>query len=185
MRLGDKKAGQQAYTEAYQELRAMAGRLVRHEYSSNVVPTELVNETYLRHLHRGTILVENRQQFYGIAAQAMRHVLIDLARERKAARRGKGALHLPVEFASGASALASTPEEMLSLDAHLKKLEKLDPAAAQVFAMRFFLGHTGAEVADLLTREAADVRKDWEFAKVWLRDRINQDLIQSAKRSPK
>ena len=185
MRSGDSKAADQAYEEAYQELRTIAGRLVRHEHSSDVVPTELVNETYMRHLHRGKILVDNRQQFYAIAAQAMRHVLIDLARERKAARRGNGVQPLPVEFASGVSALASTPEEMLSLDAHLKKFEKLDPAAAQVFHLRFFIGHTAAEVADLTSRDITEIRKDWEYAKVWLRDRINQDLIHSAKHSAK
>jgi RNA polymerase sigma factor (TIGR02999 family) len=185
MRQGDPEAATQAYEEAYQELRTIARRLVRHEYASNVAATELVNETYLRHLHRGTIVVENRQQFYSIAALAMRHVLIDLARQRQAACRGRGSQVLPIESATAVAALASTPEEILSLDAHLKRLEKLDPGAAKVFSMRYFLGHTAAEVADLLVKDVAEIRKDWEYAKAWLRDRINQDLIHSAKRSAK
>lgn len=109
MRQGDPHAASQAYEEAYQELRMIARRLVRHEYDANVAATELVNETYLRHLRRGTILVENRQHFYSIAARAMRNVLIDLARERQAARRGKGGHPLPLESAGEVAALASTP----------------------------------------------------------------------------
>jgi RNA polymerase sigma factor (TIGR02999 family) len=185
MRQGDSQAAGQAYEEAYQELRIIARRLLRNEYGRNVSPTELVNETYLRHLHRGTVLVENRQHFYGIAAQAMRHVLIDLARQRQTARRGGGASVLPLDHAGPVAALASSPDEMLSLEAHLKELEKLDPPAAQVFSMRFFLGQTGDEAAGILGRDASGVRRDWEYAKAWLRDRITHDLSQSAKRSAK
>ncbi len=185
MRLGDSDAAGQAYEEAYQELRQIAARLVRRELDQHIVATELVNETYLRHLRRGTIQVENRQHFYSIAARAMRNVLIDLARERLAAKRGNGGHILPLENAGHVAALASTPEEMFSLDAHLVQLEKLDPIAAQIFSMRYFLGYTGIETAELLSTDPMKVRKDWEYAKAWLRDRINQDMIHSARRPAK
>lgn len=185
MRRGDADAAGQAYEEAYQELRQIAGRLVRREQDPHIAATELVNETYLRHLRRGTIQVENRQHFYSIAARAMRNVLIDLARERLSAKRGNGGHLLPLENAVHVAALASTPEEMFSLDAHLVQLEKLDPSAAQTFSLRYFLGYTGIETAQLLSADPMQVRKDWEYAKAWLRDRINHDMIHSAKRSPK
>ena len=185
MSSGDSAAAGQAYEEAYQELRQIAGRLVRREQGFHIAATELVNETYLRHLRRGTIQVENRQHFYSIAARAMRNVLIDLARERLASKRGNGGHLLPLENAGHVAALASTPEEMISLDSHLAELEKLDPDAAQIFSLRYFLGYTGTETAELLSGEPMKVRKDWEYAKAWLRDRINQDLIHSAKHSAK
>lgn len=92
---------------------------------------------------------------------------------------------MPLEFAGGIAALASTPEEMIALDTHLGKLEKLDPNAARVFALRYFLGYTSSEAADLLSMDPGALRKDWEHAKAWRRDRINQDLSHSAKRLAK
>jgi RNA polymerase sigma factor (TIGR02999 family) len=185
MRQGDAHAANEAYEEAYQELRGIARRLVSHEFGEQVVATELVHETYVRQLRRGTVAVENRQEFFAIASRAMQHVLIDLARERKAQRRGKGAAHLPLEEARDTWAVASTPEEMISLDKHLKELKKLDPRAEKVFGLRYFLGCTAAEVEALLSRDAGELRADWEFAKAWLRDRVVQDSIHAAKRSPK
>ncbi|MCC6537406.1 MAG: sigma-70 family RNA polymerase sigma factor [Bryobacterales bacterium] len=190
MRQGDRAAEQKAYEQAYQELRAIARKLVRREYGEHVGATELVNETYLRHLRRGTAVVKDRQHFYSIAARAMRNVLIDLARERKAARRGGselagGAVTMPIDVAEEMAALGSTPEEMLALDAHLERLQQLDPRAARVFELRFFLGHTAAEAAALLAISEAAVRNDWEHAKAWLRAAIDQDLSQSTRRAAK
>lgn len=185
MRQGDRAAEEKAYEQAYQELRVIAGKLVRREFGSQVGATELVNETYLRQLRRGTMVVKNRKHFYSIAALAMRNVLIDLARERKAARRGAGAATVPADTATEVAALGSTPEEMLALDTHLDRLEQLDPPAALVFGIRFFLGHTQAEAAELLEITEVEVRKDWEHAKAWLRAAIDQDLSQSTRRAAK
>ena len=185
MRFGDSVAANAAYSEAYQELRQIAMRLVRREHSSYIAATELVNETYLRHLRRGTIRVENRQHFYSIAARSMRHVLIDLARERMSSKRNAGGLVLPMEKATYVATLASTPEEMISLDNHLRTLEKLDPQAAEIFGFRYFLGYTSVETEELLSIDPTKSRNDWEYAKAWLRDRVNQDLIHEAKRSAK
>lgn len=74
---------------------------------------------------------------------------------------------------------------MISLDSHLHRLEKLDARAAQVFSLRYFLGYTADEAAGLLAMDPATLRKEWEHAKAWLRDRINQDLSHSAKRAAK
>jgi len=181
MTRGDKRAESKAYEIAHQELYRIASRLVSGEYQANVKPTELINETYLRQLSRLKAPVRNRNEFFAIAARAMRHVLVDLARERNAQFRGNGVRPVSLEDAHEIRAIVSSPEEMLSLNTHLNRLEKLDPKAFEVFSLRYFLGHTGEAVAELLSRDPHDVRQDWEYAKVWLRDCINQDLNQSAR----
>ena len=149
------------------ELRRIARRHMAAERRGHVLqPTALVNEAYLRLAASKDIQWQGRAQFFAVAAQVMRHILVDHARERARAKRGGGAFRISL---SDAEHLAMPrPPDVVALDDALKTLETLDPRQSQVVELRFFGGLSLDEVAEALQVSVGTVRRDWSLAQAWL-----------------
>lgn len=159
-----------AVSALYSELRRLAARhLDREGRAHTLQPTALVNEAYLR-LMRGPDVVNDRQHFFALAAQAMRRVLVDYARQRRSQKRGGAAERVTLQLVPGVEAY---DVDMIALDEALSALQQLDERAAKVVELRFFGGHTDKEVCQLLGENLSAVRRDWDFARSWLKARLD------------
>ena len=162
------------YSQVYAELRAMAASLLRLERADHTLrPTELVHEAYMRLVARERITWEGRAHFFGTAARAMRQILVDHARRRRALKRGRGfqRVSLHPDLASG----ARRDLELLELDDCLTRLAGLDPRMAQVVELRVFADMTSRDVAYVLGVSERTVEGDWAVAKKWLRHELAGD----------
>jgi RNA polymerase sigma factor (TIGR02999 family) len=171
MRRGDSSAADQAVAVVYQELHRIAVREMRGERPGHTLQaTALINEVYLRLVAAGSLEIQNRGHFFAVASQQMRRVLVDHARAANAQRRGGGATMVDLEALRLGSPQRSI--DMLLLDEALGELEQLEPRAARIVELRFFGGHTDKEVVETLGVPLATVRRDWEFARSWLFNRM-------------
>jgi RNA polymerase sigma-70 factor, ECF subfamily len=152
----------------YAELKQLAKAYLRRELAHNsVAATTLVHEAYLRLVDQRRVQWTNRSHFFGIAAQAMRRILVDRARARLAAKRGGGA----VRIASDDLELPTEPAanvDVLALDEALSRLEAIDPRWSRLVELRYFAGLTVEETAAVLNVSAATVKSDWRLARAWL-----------------
>jgi RNA polymerase sigma factor (TIGR02999 family) len=130
-------------------------------------PSSLVQETFLRLLPGGDAGWRNRAHFFAVASQVMRHVLVDYARERRRAKRGGAAVHIPIESAVILS--ADQVEQIVAVDLALQRLAKVDERKSRVLEMRFFGGLSVEETAEVLGVAPNTVIRDWNFARAWLR----------------
>ena len=163
-REGDGAAMERLVPLVYEELRRIARRQLSHELGERTLnPTGLVHESYLK-LGQGAMLARDRAHFLAIAARAMRQVLVDSARERKAAKRGGGAWER-VTLTDGAQVEACDPDRLLALD---EALAKLAPRHRQVIECRFFGGMDEEEIAEAMGVSARTVHRDWIKARAWL-----------------
>jgi RNA polymerase sigma factor (TIGR02999 family) len=168
---GDAAALERLLPLLYAELHDIAARHMRGERPDHTLqPTALVHEAFLRLLTPGSY--EDRTHFLRAASTAMRHVLVDHARARNAAKRG-GALRVTLD-----EALAGRDErvvELLVLDDALTRLAAAEPRWAQVVELRFFGGLEVPDVAAALGISAATVKRDWQFARAWLARELGPD----------
>jgi RNA polymerase sigma factor (TIGR02999 family) len=156
----------------YQELRRIAGSLMRMERPGHTLqPTALVNEAYLR-LVAGESKWENRAHFFGAAARAMRRILVEHARQKQAARRGGGAER--VTFADIRVQSEDPQLDLLNLDEALGALQEVDPRLVKVVELRYFAGCGLEETAELLGVSAATIKRDWNYARAWLYERMSR-----------
>ena len=154
--------------ELYEELRALAAHHLRGERAGHTLePTALVHEVYLRMQGRGGLALSCRAHFMAVASIAMRRVLVDHARARAALKRGGGVTHVSV--GPGNAITEDRTEDVLAVDAALARLALEDPRAERIVEMRFYAGMTEAEIADVLQVSDRWVRKQWAFARAWLR----------------
>jgi RNA polymerase sigma factor (TIGR02999 family) len=166
LRGGDRDAFGAVFPLVYDELRQMARRRMRGERPGHTLsPTALVHEAYLKLAGLERIEWRNRAQFFAVAAQAMRQVLVDHALRRKARKRGGGQVHVTL---GEVAAQAPRVEEILSLDEALRRLESFDERRARVVVCRFFAGMEVDETAAALGVSEATVKRDWSFARAWL-----------------
>ena len=152
----------------YEELHRMAARYLVGERSTvSLQATALVNELCLRLLGWDPVRWQNRRHFFGVSAGMMRRVLVDIARRRRAERRGgPNAVRVPLDSIDVA---ASEPgADLLAVDAALEMLALEDPRKAQVVELRFFGGLSIEETAEALGISARTVHSDWTFARAWL-----------------
>ena len=167
MREGSDTAREQLVGLVYAELRRAADRALRHERQEHTLrATDLVHEAFLK--LEGSALPdwENRAHFLGVAARAMRQVLVDHARRRAAVKRGDGWQRTTVdEFIASREVPI---DEMIALNDALDRLDQRDPRLRQVVEYRFFAGMTEAEIAALLGVTERTVRRDWAKARAWL-----------------
>lgn len=163
---GDRSALDRLTPLVHGELRRIAAAYLRRERPGHTLqPTALVHEAYLRLVDQTQIQSRNRAQFFAIAANLMRQILVNHARRRRAAKRGGGnRLTLDENLAAAGEAQL----DILALDAALNKLAELDPRQGQIVEMRFFGGLTEDEVADLLGVAAITVKRDWRTARAML-----------------
>jgi len=154
--------------ELYEELRALAAHHLRGERLEHTLqPTALVHEAYLRMRAREGLGVMRRTHFMAVASIAMRHVLVDHARARDALKRGGGVTHVSVGPESAIT--EDRTEDVLAVERALEKLAIEDRQAERIVEMRFFAGMTEAEIAEVLGCTDRWVRRQWAFARAWLR----------------
>jgi RNA polymerase sigma factor (TIGR02999 family) len=152
---------------AYEELRRVAGGLMRRERADHTLqPTALVNEAYLRLADESRLEWQNRAHFFGIAARAMRQLLIEHARRRGAEKRGGGLERVTLDERLGVAAVNEF--EILELDDALTKLGRMDERMARIVELRFFGGLTAEETAHVLDVSRRTVTEDWRVARMWL-----------------
>ncbi len=162
------------------ELRSMARRSMAGENAGHTLqPTDLVQEFFLRIQGRRTVNWENRAHFFGFAGQTIRRILVDHARRRQRQKRGSG--EAPVSLGPELEGLPARERslEILAVHEALDRLEAIDQRAAEVVKLRFFVGMKVKEAAAALEISPATVKRDWEFARLWLYREL-QDLPQPA-----
>jgi len=158
----------------YVELRRQASGYLRRERSNHTLqPTALINEVYLKLIDQRDVKWQNRAHFFAIAAQAMRRILVDYARERKREKRGGAAENLPLD-----EALTIVSQEksvdLVALDEALDKLAQFDERQAKVVELRYFSGLSIDETAEVLGVSNVTIRRDWNMAKAWLLQEITK-----------
>ena len=151
----------------YGELRQLAARCLWRERSGHTLETgALVHEAFLRLVDQRQVSWQNRSHFFGIAALMMRRVLVEHARGRQYARRGRGALHLPLDAAVEVG--DTVAPEIRDLNEALGQLIEFYPQAGRVVELRFFGGLTENEIGELLGISAPTVKRRWRMARAWL-----------------
>ena len=165
---GDPGALDRLLPVVYGEMRRLAARYLRNERDGHTLqPTALANEAYLKLVGLRDFPWQNRAHFMGMAARAMRSILVDHARRRKAQKRGGGMAPVPLDTSA---VLAGGPPVVAfdDLDRALIDLARLSERQAQVVELRFFGGLTIEETAEVLDISAVTVKRDWTFARAWL-----------------
>jgi RNA polymerase sigma-70 factor (ECF subfamily) len=168
---GDLQARDELVPVVYRELRRRAGAYLRRERSDHTLqPTALVHEAYLRLTAQDRVTWQNRAHFFAIAAQMMRRVLIDHARERLAAKRPGAQLKVLLDDRIGATQPREC--ELMVVDEALVELTRIDPRQGQIVELRYFGGLSEQEVAAVLSVSRATVTREWQTARAWLYRRL-------------
>ena len=164
---GDKSAAERLFPLVYDELKRQARVYLRRERTDHTLqPTALVHEAYLRLVDQTLLNAENRAHFFAIASRLMRQILVDHARGYKAEKRGGAAQRFSLDEIDFMP--EQTAGDLLALNDALEKLEAIDERKASVVDMRFFGGLKESEIAEVLGVNEKTVRRDWQFAKLWL-----------------
>ena len=164
---GDEFALEQLMPLVYDELRQMAARYMSRQPSGHTFQTtELIHEAYLKLADGKEQNWQNRAHFFGVAAKAMRHILVDYARSKHSQKRG--GWQERVTFTEGDLASNGRSEEIVALDDALNQLAVLDERKSRVVEMKFFAGLNIEEIAEVLKTSPETVKRDWRFARNWL-----------------
>jgi RNA polymerase sigma-70 factor, ECF subfamily len=174
---GDPRAFDRLVPLVYGELHRMAHRYLSKERADlSMQPTGLVNEVCLRLLGWEPVRWQNRGHFFGVSAQMMRRILVDIARRRRADRRGgDGAVHVPIDDVD----IPEPPQDadLVAIDGALEQLALFDARKAQVVELRFFGGLSMEEIAQALGISERTAHNDWAFARAWLYRQLAGDGI--------
>ncbi len=166
----------------YDELRRLAKNYLGRERPGHTLQTTaLVHEAYLRLVDQKAVNWQNRAQFFGIAAQMMRRILINHANERQAQKRQGYATKVSLDEA--VSFFEKREVDLMALDEALNSLAVLDPKQTQIVELRFFGGLTIDEVAEVLAISPATTKREWDSAKLWLRRQLNMGGSASSPRN--
>ena len=164
---GDREALDKLMPLIYEELRKMARRYMSQQNPGHTLQTTaLIHEAYLRMVKQKEKHFQNRAHFFGVAAQAMRHILVDYARSRHTAKRGGGAR--PISLEEAALVSPERAGELVAFDDALKELETLSKRQSRVVELRYFGGLSVEETATVLEVSPETVMRDWNMAKTWL-----------------
>jgi RNA polymerase sigma factor (TIGR02999 family) len=170
IRQGDPNAADRLLPLVYEELRSLAGRLMRSERTGHTLqPTALVHEAYLR-LVGADVGWQGRAHFIGVAARAMRQILVNYALARRAEKRGGG--QTPSLLDEAVVAYESRALDLIALDEALRRLAEMDPDQCRIVECRFFGGLSMIEIAELTGRPLRTVEHDWSMARAWLRQQL-------------
>jgi RNA polymerase sigma factor (TIGR02999 family) len=172
---GDPKAADELLPLVYQELRRLAAHKMAGECAGHTLQaTALVHEAYLRLVQESQQRWQNRSQFFAVAAETMRRILVDRARRRQSLKRGGDFERTEVDFLE----LPVPADEALVIKVHeaLDALAAEDPLKAEVVKLKFFIGLTSEEIATVLALNEKTVRRHWSFAKAWLFQNMSGDV---------
>jgi RNA polymerase sigma factor (TIGR02999 family) len=168
---GQPDAMDRLFNVVYPELRQIAGALFRGEPPENLLqPTSVVNELFLKLIQQRSMRFEDREHFYSFSARLMRRVLVDQARNRKRQKRD-GGFSVPLDESLVWIGAASV--ELVDLDRVLEELSALDARKCRIVELRFFLGFSAEETADLLNISKATVDRELKFVRGWMHERLN------------
>ena len=152
----------------YEECRRIAAQQLGDEHREHTLdPTALVHELYLRLVNQQRATWNNRAQFFGVAAQLMRRILVDYARARQAEKRGGSAIFVSLNAAAD-SADDARIADVLAIDDALRRLAEQDAEQVRIIELRFFAGMTVEDTARVLGRSPRTVKREWRLAKAWL-----------------
>jgi len=164
---GDQSALEKLMPLVYDELRRMARRFLRRQSAGHTFQsTELIHEAYLKLAKNGGQSWQNRAHFFGVAAQAMRHILVDYARSKHSRKRG--GWQEKVTFDESFAVSTPNSEEFLRLEEAMKQLAVLDARKCRVVELKYFGGLTTEEIAEILKVSPETVKRDWRFSRSWL-----------------
>ena len=176
---GDATALEALWPLVYDDIRRMAGRQIASERSGHTLQaTALVNEAFIRLAGERAFQWQRREQFLALAAQIMRRVLVDYARQRKAQRRGEGVRPVSihdtwaaneVERAQALDAFHDESIDVLAIDDALTRLQQVDAPQGRIVELRYFGGLTLEETASVVGISLATVKREWAMARAWLR----------------
>ncbi|MFN0108774.1 MAG: sigma-70 family RNA polymerase sigma factor [Blastocatellia bacterium] len=168
---GDHEALDRLMPLVYDQLRRLASRNLRREQPDHLLQTTaLVHEAYLKLVDQQHANWQNRAQFFAIAAQLMRRILVDYARERQAAKRGGDYIKLSLDEAVALAEEKSA--DLLALDEALDRLANMDPQQSQVVELRVFGGLSVEETAEALSISPRTVKREWSMARAWLHQQL-------------
>jgi RNA polymerase sigma factor (TIGR02999 family) len=171
---GDHSALDKLMLLVYDELHALARRYMKRERGDHTLQTTaLVNEAYLKLVGRQSSDWQNRAHFFGVAAQVMRHLLIDHARSRRYARRGGSTVRITLD-----ETIAASPGEsidLLALNEVLDRLDAIDERKRRIVELRYFGGLSVEETAEVLGLSVITIKREWLKAKAWLYRELNQN----------
>jgi RNA polymerase sigma factor (TIGR02999 family) len=168
---GDAQAGEKLAGLVYAELRRTAARHLRRERREHsLAPTALVHEAYLRLAGQRRAVWKNRAQFHAVAARTMRRILVDHARQRRAAKRGGSWLR--ISLSQGVAAGGPPDLDLLALDDALEVLSGIDAEKARMVELRFFVGLSLEETAKAMDVSVATLTREWRTARAWLFRRL-------------
>ena len=167
----DRRALDAMLPDVYAELRTLAALYLRGERESHTLqPTALVHEAFLRLVDQRKVAWTNRAQLLGVAAEMMRRILVNYARERAAAKRGGDVRR--VSLSLGELSLRQPEVDVIMLHEALERLQRLDWRKGRVVELKYFGGLTTEEIAGVLEISGATVEREWKFARAWLYDAI-------------
>lgn len=179
---GDALAAEQAWSEVYRELRALASAALAREVPAggagrDLDPTGVVHEIFLRIGRSPPASWASRRHFFGAVSKACSEVLVDLARSRRARKRGGGRAPVPLTFVAGelADGERALSASEAGLGPALERLAEAYPRAAEVSWLRYVLGLATSDVARVLDVSTSTVEKDWALARAWLRREIDRN----------
>jgi RNA polymerase sigma-70 factor (ECF subfamily) len=179
VRSGDAEAPERLIGLVYAEPRKLARSCMRRERGEHTLQaTALVHEAYLRLVGQRVVEWQNRAHFFGIAAQVMRRILLDYAREHRALKRGGGGVRITLDDALTVS--EEQLENIVMLDESLRKLALKDPGQSRLVELRFFAGMSVEETAEVLGISTATVKREWSHAKAWLRRDMGAERADAA-----
>jgi len=175
---GDLRARDRLFSHVYIDLRKRAARYLRRERpGDSLQPADLVHEAYLRLTAQQRVAWKNRSQFFGIASQMMRRILVDRARARRAAKRSGAFLSVLLDDGMAQSAPRSC--DVIALDRALTELSTVDPRQERLVELRYFGGLSLEETATLLEISPTTVKREWRIAKAWLYRRLSSEPDKS------
>ena len=164
---GQEQALDRLLPKIHDELRMLAASYLRRERPDHTLqPTALVNEAFLKLVDQRAVRWQNRAHFFGIAAQAMRRILVDHARAHAASKRGGAMRKVPLDDALMIGAVPDV--DLLALDQALTRLAAMDPQQSRIVELRFFAGLTTEETAEVMHISPATIGREWRMAKAWL-----------------
>ncbi|MCI0539325.1 MAG: sigma-70 family RNA polymerase sigma factor [Verrucomicrobiales bacterium] len=175
IREGKPQSGEQLLSLVYTELKRIAAQKMAGEAPGNTLqPTALVHEAWMKLVGEGDPQFENRAHFFTAAAEAMRRILVDSARRKHAAKRGSGVAKEDLKEAHWVD--HGPAEELLAVDEALEGLTKVDPAAANLVKLRYFVGMTMNEAAETMGMPLRSAEALWTYARAWLRREIGRSI---------
>jgi RNA polymerase sigma factor (TIGR02999 family) len=160
--------------EVYDQLRALArARMAQENPGNTLQATALVHEVFVRLDHQGDGKFANKAHFFAIAAEAMRRILIEHARAKGRIKRGGSATRIPLNLLDLAT--EQDPDQILSLDDAMQRLEQESPDVAAIVRLRFYAGLSVEETAETLGISARTVNREWTYARAWLYRALGQE----------